>query len=57
MIREAIHILSDDKEIISTAIVSRANKLKYPDECLAKISQIRNVKQREIYDTPEYRYN
>ena len=35
----------------------RVNKLKYPDECLAKVFQLKNVGFREVYDHPEFKYN
>lgn len=38
LILEAIDIIREGSEIIQTAVVCKVNKIKYPDECLAKIS-------------------
>lgn len=39
------------------AVVSNVNKLKYPDEVLAKLRQLKQVKARPIEEDPEYKAN
>ena len=48
MILDAIDIIREGSEVIQTAVVCRVNKIKYPDECLAKILQLKNVKLQEV---------
>jgi hypothetical protein len=39
------------------ALVSRVNKIKYPDEVIAKMLQLKNVINTPIEESPEYLYN
>eukprot|EP00347_Sterkiella_histriomuscorum_P022896 403336749 len=57
LILDAIDIIREGTEITQTAVVCRVNKIKYPDECLAKILQLKNVPQQEVYDQIEYKHN
>ena len=50
-------MVKEGSEIIQTAVVCRVNKIKYPDECLAKILQIKSQPFKEVYQLPEYKYN
>ncbi|CDW81875.1 UNKNOWN [Stylonychia lemnae] len=57
LILDAISIIREGSEVIQTAVVCRVNKIKYPDECMAKIMQLKNVPYQEIYDHQEYKMN
>jgi hypothetical protein len=37
--------------------VCRVNKIKYPDEVMAKMMQLKNMPFVEVEDTPEYLHN
>ena len=39
------------------ALVSRVNKIKYPDEVIGKMLQLKNVQRVPVEETPEYLYN
>jgi hypothetical protein len=39
------------------ALVSRVNKIKYPDEVIAKMFQLKNVINTPIEESPEYLHN
>ena len=39
------------------ALVSRVNKIKYPDEVIGKMLQLKNVQRAPVEETPEYLYN
>lgn len=44
-------------ETLQMALVSRVNKIKYPDELLAKMLQLKNVTNVPVEETPEYLHN
>ena len=51
LIREAVRLVKFSPETLQMAVVSRVNKLKYPDEVLAKMLQLKNVSDLPIEET------
>ena len=57
LIREAVRLVKFSPETLQMALVSRVNKIKYPDEVIAKMLQLKNVINRPIEESPEYLHN
>ena len=55
LIKKAIEIVNEGTDLAQVAIVCRVNKLKYPDECYQKITQMRATTCRPRYMDPEYK--
>jgi hypothetical protein len=54
---EAVEEVKQGKEILQAAVVCRVNKIKYPDEVLAKIIQLKNAPLHMVDEQPEYKHN
>lgn len=57
LIREAVRLVKFSPEALQIALVSRVNKIKYPDEVIAKMLQLKNVINTPIEESPEYLHN
>lgn len=57
LIREAVRLVKFSPETLQMALVSRVNKIKYPDEVIAKMLQLKNVTDTPIEESPEYLHN
>jgi hypothetical protein len=57
LIREAVRLVKFSPETLQMALVSRVNKIKYPDEVIAKMLQLKNVINTPIEESPEYIHN
>jgi hypothetical protein len=57
LIREAVRLVKFSPETLQMALVSRVNKIKYPDEVIAKMLQLKNVINTPIEESPEYLHN
>ena len=57
MIKDAVRMVKMGGETLQAAVVCRVNKIKYPDEVMAKILQLKNIPFTDIEETPEYLHN
>ena len=57
LIREAVRLVKFSPETLQMALVSRVNKIKYPDEVIAKMLQLKKVINTPIEESPEYLHN
>ncbi len=57
LIRDAVRAVKFSPETLQMAVVSRVNKIKYPDEVVAKMLQLKNVERVEVEESPEYLHN
>jgi hypothetical protein len=56
-LKRGINHVKSSGEVLQTAVVCRVNKIKYPDEVLAKVLQLRNVEYRPVEEWEQYKSN
>lgn len=57
LIKEAVQSVKTGGETVQAAVVCRVNQIKYPDEVLAKLLQLKNVPYTPIDESEEYLFN
>ena len=56
-VRKAAGELASGVEVLQMAVVANVNKMKYPDEVLRKLRQLKEAKAKPIEEDPEYKEN